>query len=270
MSRWYQVVVKGKLGEIAHFLDKAGPGLAGQVIRGSAVHLEPESLAERLRDLLGADSHHLLFASQETARTLLAALAGHAFLEIDQIQEIVSGRFAFRIEAYSEQQRKDIRLACLAEIPGVRLVGLEESVRRDPSAKGPEMFRPGPRIRLPGRGGDGGHGAGDPRSLPPGGRAGLRPSQVARLAEPRRAAGGPRLRRLTGSPSAPAPPGCRRAGSSGSAGGWSRRRGRRRSRCRGGSGRGRSRRLAAVGPSRPSAAVSRSRSCRRGRCAAGG
>jgi hypothetical protein len=142
MSRWYQIVIKGKSEEIERFLEAAGPGLSGQVIRGSEVHLEPESLAERLRDLLGADSHHMLFASGEITRALLAALTGHKALEIDQIQEIESGRFAFRIEAYSEQQREEIRLSCLTPPPGVRLMGLEESVERDPSAKGPEMFAP--------------------------------------------------------------------------------------------------------------------------------
>ncbi|HYH45456.1 MAG TPA: hypothetical protein VEG34_07185 [Thermoanaerobaculia bacterium] len=142
MSRWYQIVVKGKSEEIERFLEQAGAGLSGQVIRGSTVHLEPESLAERLRDLLGADSHHMLFASEETARALLAALAGHEVLELDQLNQIEGGRFAFRIEAYSEQEREDIRLACLTELPGVRLVGLEESVERDPSAKGPEFFAP--------------------------------------------------------------------------------------------------------------------------------
>lgn len=142
MSRWYQIVVKGKSEEIERFLEAAGPGLSAQVIRGSTVHLEPESLAERLRDLLGADSHHMLFASGEITRALLAGLAGHTVLEVDQLNEIESGRFAFRIEAYSEQEREDIRLACLTELPGVRLVGLEESVERDPSAKGPEFFAP--------------------------------------------------------------------------------------------------------------------------------
>ena len=142
MSRWYQIVVKGKLDEINRFLEAAGPDLSSQVIRGSTVHLEPESLAERLRDLLGADSHHLLFASGETARALLAVLAGHEALEIDQVQEIESGRFAFRIEAYSEQKHEEIHRACLTELPGVRLVDLKESVERDPSAKGPELFAP--------------------------------------------------------------------------------------------------------------------------------
>ncbi len=142
MSRWYQIVVKGKRDEVEPFLDQTVPALSGPVIRGSEVHLEPESLAERLRDLLRADSHHLLFVPEAAARTLIAALAGHGQLEIDQLAEIESGRFAFRIEAYSEQKREEIRAACLTPPPGVQVVGLEESTERDPSAQGPEMFTP--------------------------------------------------------------------------------------------------------------------------------
>jgi hypothetical protein len=142
MSRWYQIVVKGKRDELESFLAGAGAGLAEQVIRGAEVHLEPESLAERLRDLLGADSHHMLFAGAAAARALLAALAGRPDLEVDQIAEIEGGRFPFRIEAYSEEQRRKILDGCLAPLPGVRIVGLEDSVREDPSAKGPEMFTP--------------------------------------------------------------------------------------------------------------------------------
>src|SRR5215217_7588583 len=120
MSRWYQIVIKGKKDELESFLAGAGAGIAGQVIRGTAVHLEPESLAERLRDLLGADSHHLLFAGAEAARALLAALAGRPDLAVDHLAEIAGGRFAFRIEAFSDEERRTIRTVCLTPPPGVQ------------------------------------------------------------------------------------------------------------------------------------------------------
>lgn len=139
MSRWYEIVVTGTKDEIAGFLAGAGAA-AGPVIRGTAVRLEPESLAERLRDLVGTDSHHLLFAGEETACALLAALAGRPDLEVHEMAEVEGGRFAFRVEAYSDEVRRGILDGCLAPLPGVRIVGLEESVREDPSARGPELF----------------------------------------------------------------------------------------------------------------------------------
>jgi hypothetical protein len=140
MNRWYRIVVNGTKDEMERFLAAAGEEVAGQVIRGTEVRLEPESVAERLRDLLGTDSHHMLFAGEETARALLAALAGRQDLEIDQLAEIEGGRFPFRVEAYSEAEHGDILAGYLTPPPGVRIVGLEESVRRDPSAKGTELF----------------------------------------------------------------------------------------------------------------------------------
>jgi hypothetical protein len=140
-DRWFQLIVQGTEDDFERFLaGTAAP--AGQVIRGTDVHLEPESLAERLRDLVGARSHHLLYAGEAAARALRAALAGAAGLELDEIAEVTGGRFAFRVQTYSAEQRADIRRSCLTPPPGVQLLDFRESTESDPGARGPELFTP--------------------------------------------------------------------------------------------------------------------------------
>jgi hypothetical protein len=146
MSRWYEIAVEGTLEAFERFLAGTGAGarlaLPAPPIRGTEVHLEPESLGERVRDLVGARSHHLLFAPEETARALLAALAGAGDLELGKLAEIAGGRFTFRVEAYSAEQRADIRSTCLTPPPGVQLLDFRETTESDPAAKGPEFFTP--------------------------------------------------------------------------------------------------------------------------------
>jgi hypothetical protein len=143
MSRTYEILVEAAESDLDRLLGELSPETSRQVIRGTELHLEAGSFSERIRDLLGARTHQILFAPEEAAGALAAAVRRDSALRLDGLRELSSAAFSFRAEAYSEPVKDDIRgFLCSALPPGVRLKNFSEREERDPEAKGVELFAP--------------------------------------------------------------------------------------------------------------------------------
>lgn len=138
MSTWYELLIHGS----EHDLEALLKSFPNEVIPGSALRLEEQSLTDRILGLLHARTHHLVFASVSQARGLSRAAREHADLRLEGIRKIQTGRFGFRAEAYSEEMAQAIRDALHSNIPdGVEVIDSEKE-EVDPEAKGVEFFAP--------------------------------------------------------------------------------------------------------------------------------
>ena len=149
MSAWHEIALHGTdeaaRAFVAGFL--AGRGEEPrQVLFSDALVLEPESLGERLRDLLLAGSHVVLVAPEPVAMPLADVLAQHgpeAGLHLERSRLITSASFSFRSEAFSEKVAEDIRHALLTALPaGVETKDVSEREERHPEARGVELYAP--------------------------------------------------------------------------------------------------------------------------------
>jgi hypothetical protein len=143
MSPIHEILLAASEGDLDRLLAGLPPETAGQVIRGAELELEPGSLSERVRALVGARTHQILFAPPAATQELEAAVGRDPEIRLEGIREIASAAFDFKVEAYSEAVRDDIRgFLCTALPPGARLTGFTEREERDPEAKGIELFAP--------------------------------------------------------------------------------------------------------------------------------
>jgi hypothetical protein len=143
MSPIHEILLEASEGDLDRLLAGLAPETAGQVIRGTELELEPGSLSERVRALVGARTHQILFAPPAAAGELAAAVGRDPEIRLEGIREIASAGFDFKVEAYSEVVRDDIHgFLCTALPVGVRLTGFTEREERDPEAKGVELFAP--------------------------------------------------------------------------------------------------------------------------------
>lgn len=138
MSAWYELLIQGS----EHDLEVLLKSFSEDVIPGSELRLEEQSLTDRVLGLLHARTHHLVFAPASQARELSRAVREHTDLLLEEIREVQTGRFGFRAEAYSEEMAQAIRDALHSNIPaGVEVVDSEKE-EVDPKAKGVEFFAP--------------------------------------------------------------------------------------------------------------------------------
>jgi len=143
MNPIYEILLEASEGDLDRLLSSLPPETAGQVIRGTELELAPGGLSEQVRALVGARTHQILFAPQSAARALKEAVRSDPEMRVEGIREIASAAFDFKVEAFSEAVRDDIRgFLCTALPDGVRLTGFTEREERDPEAKGVELFAP--------------------------------------------------------------------------------------------------------------------------------
>jgi hypothetical protein len=143
MSPIHEILLEASAGDLDRLLAALPPETAGQVIRGAELELAPAGLSEQVRALLGARTHQILFAPPAVARELEAAVQSDPEIHVEEIREIASAAFDFKVEAFSEAVRDDIRgFLCIALPAGARLTGFAEREERDPEAKGVELFAP--------------------------------------------------------------------------------------------------------------------------------
>jgi hypothetical protein len=142
MSGWYEVIVEGKDENIRDLL----PGIASDGERplwGEELDLHAGTFPDRLRELLGARTHHLLFVPSTQVAPLVRALQGKREINLERVREILSGRFTFEAKAFSPDVAAKIKEALHAPLPpGVVLEACQESEDVDPSAKGVELYSP--------------------------------------------------------------------------------------------------------------------------------
>lgn len=141
MSAWYEVIIEGREEAIREIL----PGIASDgdaPLWGEELDLHAATLPERLLEMLGARTHHLLFVPSSQIGALTRTLQAKPELRLERVREILGGRFSFRAKVYSQEAAARIREALHALPPEVRLEGFEEDEKVDPDARGVELYSP--------------------------------------------------------------------------------------------------------------------------------
>lgn len=142
MSAWYEVIIEGREEAIREIL----PGIAADgdaPFWGEDLDLHAGTLSERLLELLGARTHHLLFVPASQVGALLRMLKAKPEIRLERVREVLSGHFSFRAETYSREVAARIRGALHGPLPpGVLLGDFAEDEELDPDAKGVELYTP--------------------------------------------------------------------------------------------------------------------------------
>jgi len=148
MSAWYQIVVRGPQEALEGFVSgyEAAQQTREGALFGNQLDLEPSRFSQRLLELLGRGSHHLVFAGQHLAKTLVAGLRARgpeAGLFLEGVHEVVLARLRFSAQAYSREVASRIKEILLTGLPaGVQGEGIEEHEEVDQAARGPELYTP--------------------------------------------------------------------------------------------------------------------------------
>lgn len=142
MDAWYEILVEASREELAELLAAAETAGHGRPLCDRDLKLDLLSLSDRVRDLLGGEAHHLVFATAPQARALLRAARAHGRVRVEELRRIEEGHFTFRAEAFSEAVAAEIRRALREDVPAGVTVEVEETEERDPRAKGVELFAP--------------------------------------------------------------------------------------------------------------------------------
>jgi hypothetical protein len=142
MSAWYEMVIEGREEDVRELL----PGVATDGERpfwGEELDLHEGSMSDRIREMLGARTHHLLFVPGTQAGPLVRAIQGKDEIRLEHVREILNGRFPFTAKAFSPEVSEKIKRALHGPLPpGVVLEACEEAEAVDPDAKGVELYSP--------------------------------------------------------------------------------------------------------------------------------
>jgi hypothetical protein len=137
-SGWYEILIAGTGDAVDALVEEVG---SQRLFRGEDLALHAGTFPERLLEVLGAKTHHLLFAPEEQARELIRRIETHPDLRLERVREVLGASFAFEAEAYSHRAAEKIKKALHEDLPpGVSLVDCQESEEHDPSAKGVELY----------------------------------------------------------------------------------------------------------------------------------
>jgi hypothetical protein len=141
MSPWYEMVIEGREEAIRDLL----PGVASDGERpfwGEELEMQAGSFPDRIREMLGARTHHLLYVPSTQVGALVRAIEGKPEIRLERVREILSGRFLFKGKAYSPEVAAKIQEVLHGQLPpGVTLEEREEE-KVDPDAKGVELYTP--------------------------------------------------------------------------------------------------------------------------------
>ena len=142
MSAWYEMVIEGREEDVRELL----PGVATDGERpfwSEELDLQEGSISDRIRELLGARTHHLLFVPGTQAGPLVRAIQGKDEIRLEHVWEVSSGRFSFTAKAFSPEVAEKIKRALHGPLPsGVVLEARDEVENVDPDAKGVELYSP--------------------------------------------------------------------------------------------------------------------------------
>lgn len=136
--RWYELLIEGSEDALESLLETH----PGDVIRGTDLRLATERFTDRIRELLHAQTQHVIFASASHARELVRAIREQEGLRLESVHEVLEGRFGFTAEAYNPEVAAKIHDALNSDLPeGIMCVDLEKE-ELHPDAKGVELFTP--------------------------------------------------------------------------------------------------------------------------------
>jgi hypothetical protein len=137
---WYELLIAGTGDRVDAALTETP---VDRLFRGEDLDLHAGAFSERLLELLGAKTHHLVFAPQDLTRDLIQKIETDEHLRLERVREVLGASFAFEAEAYSHPIAEKIKKALHDDLPpGVSLVDGQESEERDPEAKGVELYSP--------------------------------------------------------------------------------------------------------------------------------
>jgi len=137
---WYELLIAGTGDRVDAVLSDTP---ADHLFRGEDLELHAGAFPERLLQLLGAKTHHLLFVTGDPARGLIRRIEADEQLRLERVREVRGASFPFEAEAYSPAVAERIKKALHDDLPsGVSLVDSQESEERDPEAKGVELYSP--------------------------------------------------------------------------------------------------------------------------------
>jgi hypothetical protein len=141
-SGWYELLIEGT-GDRVDAIVSDRPSDERGIFRGEDLALHAGTFPERILELLGAKTHHLLFAPMDPARELIRRIETDPELRLERVREVRGASFAFEAEAYSHPVAEKIKKALHDDLPaGVSLLDCVESEEHDPSAKGVELYSP--------------------------------------------------------------------------------------------------------------------------------
>jgi hypothetical protein len=134
---WYELLIEGTGDRVdALVLEER------EIFRGEDLALHAGSFPERILELLGAKTHHLLFAPADLARELIRRIEADPELRLERMRDVQGASFAFEAEAYSHPVAEKIKKALHDDLPAGVSLDCKEAEERDPSAKGVELYAP--------------------------------------------------------------------------------------------------------------------------------
>jgi hypothetical protein len=137
---WYELLIAGTGDQVDAVLSEIP---TDRLYRGEDLDLHAGTFSERILELLGAKTHHLVFMTEDPARDLIRRIEADEHLRLERVREVRGASFAFEAEAYSHPVAEKIKKALHDDLPaGVSLVDGRESEERDPDAKGVELYSP--------------------------------------------------------------------------------------------------------------------------------
>src|SRR5262249_48631431 len=146
MGEWHTILIAGDERATRAFVS----GFVGdrgidptQVLLAEDVGVHPESLGERLLQLVTAGNHHLVLVVEAhvdaLARALERAGAG-AGLRMEERHRVVRARFAFAVEAFSREVAEHVRRALQPLPVGVTFETRDEQEEERADVKGVEVY----------------------------------------------------------------------------------------------------------------------------------
>ena len=140
MTDWTEILFAGTGGAVDALTADADPQ---HLFRGEDLALHAGSFTERCLELLGAKTHHLLYAPADEARELVKRIEADPDLRLEQLRQVLGASFAFTAKAYSHPAAAKIKQILHGDLPaGVSLIDLKESEEIDPEAGGVELYAP--------------------------------------------------------------------------------------------------------------------------------
>jgi hypothetical protein len=144
-TQWQELVIAGPAASAHAFVAGFLTGARAGGFFGVDVGLEPASLGERLRDLLGKGSHHAFFAPADVVARLAEAVrvrGGALGLGVEHPRDVRGARFAFRAEAFSRDAAARVRDVFTALPPGVVIEDGAEAEETHPDAHAADVYAP--------------------------------------------------------------------------------------------------------------------------------
>jgi hypothetical protein len=164
MHAWYEIAIRGAEETVRAFVAGlvAGEPAPGEgVVFARDLGLAPESLGERVRELVHAGSHTVLLVPEPLAVAVADAVAergGATGLAVERRRLVRAAHFTFEAEAFTTARAVELRAALFDTLPeGVTIADPVAQEERHPEVKGVELyaplhaytFRAGGRVRGP-------------------------------------------------------------------------------------------------------------------------